>query len=57
MDIMNDDERIRFTLRLSDYLYGKISSEASKKGVTKNAAISEILWQYFKSKDRVSPVE
>lgn len=45
---MTNDNKIRFTLRINTAINKFISEEANRKGVPKNAIITEILWNYFK---------
>ena len=43
--------QVRFTLRLVAELNKLLETEAAKRGITKNALILQILWQYADSKE------
>lgn len=43
---MNNDERMRFTLRIPEKLFRMIQKKANAAGVSTNALILQILWQY-----------
>ncbi len=45
-------ERIRLTYRLTGDLYDKISNRAKEKGITVNAEINSVLWDYYNNVDK-----
>lgn len=45
-------ERIRLTYRLTGDLYDKISNRAKEKGITVNAEINSVLWDYYNNMDK-----
>ena len=45
---MTKDDRIRFTLRLPNELLNKLKEEARRQGVSLNALILQILWDWAK---------
>ena len=46
------DKRERFTLRMPTQLYEAIEKQAAKTGVSLNALILHILWDWLKENDR-----
>lgn len=44
----NKDERIRFTFRLPLELMERLRTEANKQGISLNAQILQILWEWEK---------
>lgn len=49
---MKKDIRERFTLRLPTELFSHIQSEASRTGVSINALILKILWEWVENQER-----
>ena len=49
---MTNDNRIRFTFRLPKDLYNQLGVIAEKKGVSINALILQIIWDYFKKEEK-----
>lgn len=47
---MNNDERTRFTLRIPEKLFRIIQKKADAAGVSTNALILQILWQWLEQK-------
>lgn len=45
---MNNDDRQRYTLRLPTALFQTIEAKADKIGVSTNAMILQILWEWLK---------
>ena len=43
---MTKDARCRYTLRLPATLYEQLGSESSKQGISINALILQILWEW-----------
>lgn len=41
-----EDERVRFTFRMPDELFSQLKKEAEKLGVSVNALILQILWEW-----------
>ena len=54
---MTKDERVRFTFRLPNELFNKVKFEASKQGVSVNALILQILWDWVDSKETIKKTE
>ena len=48
----NDDERIRFTFRIPGRLYNKLRDIADDLGVSLNALILQILWNWVKENEK-----
>jgi len=44
---MKKDNRERFTLRFPTDLYNKIKTVADRQGISSNALIIEILWEWI----------
>lgn len=47
---MTTDNRARFTFRMPESLYQVLDERADELGVSKNALILQILWDYVKQK-------
>lgn len=47
---MNNDERARFTLRMPKKLFDEIQALASDTGVSANALILQILWEWIETR-------
>lgn len=45
------DERVRFTFRLPQELMEKIKQSANKQGISLNAQILQILWEWKKKEE------
>ncbi len=45
------DERVRFTFRLPQELMEKIKQAANKQGISLNAQILQILWEWKKKEE------
>lgn len=48
---MKKDNRERFTLRLPTILFTKLQSNGKELGVSTNALISQILWNWMEHKE------
>lgn len=48
---MKNNDRVRFTFRLPSDLFEKVNQMAFNQGVSKNALILQILWDYMQSKE------
>jgi len=46
-----EDTRIRFTFRLPFELFEKLNNEANNQGLSKNALLLQILWQWIDKKN------
>lgn len=44
------DDRARFTFRMPEALYTRIDKRADELGVSKNALILQILWDYIEKR-------
>lgn len=51
---MKIDTRTRFTLRLPIRLFQELDERSKQIGVSVNALILQILWEYFEAKEAVS---
>lgn len=49
---MTNDNRIRYTFRMPSDLFGKVKKEAYKEGVSMNALILQILWDWIEKEMR-----
>lgn len=49
---MSKDERKRFTFRIPEELYVRLKEEAEKQGVSFNALILQILWQWVREEEK-----
>ena len=47
------DEKVRFTFRLPVPLFTKVKDVARHEGVSVNAVMLKILWQYFENKSEM----
>jgi predicted HicB family RNase H-like nuclease len=47
---MTKDTKVRFTLRITKNLMESIEKEANKQGVSRNALILQILWDWSERK-------
>lgn len=47
---MTIDEKIRFTFRIPLKLFNAIKSEAKEQGVSANALILQIIWDWLKER-------
>lgn len=47
-------DKVRFTYRMTSKMFKKISAEAEEKGITINAEITNVLWQHYFGKERLS---
>ena len=43
---MTNDKRVRFTLRLPNNLIEKLKNQANRQGISINALILNILWEW-----------
>ncbi|EZY81253.1 TPA: Arc family DNA-binding protein [Staphylococcus aureus] len=43
--------KVRFTYRTTETLFEKIAEEASKKGISINSEITNVLWKYYFKND------
>lgn len=49
---MTKDARTRFTFRMPEQLYLKLDELANELGVSKNALILQVLWDYLEEQDK-----
>ena len=49
---MTNDNRARFTFRMPEDLYRMLDARANELGVSKNALILQILWDYVERNDK-----
>ena len=52
---MINDARIRYTFRMPETLYATIDAKAEKLGVSINAMILQILWNWLETNDSKQP--
>lgn len=50
--VSKENEKIRFTFRIPEELYTELKDESTKLGVSVNALILQILWDWEKEKQR-----
>lgn len=48
---MTTDKKARFTFRIPETTFSKLKEEADKRGVSLNALILQILWDWVKQND------
>lgn len=51
---MTNDNRARFTFRMPEDLYRMLDARADELGVSKNALILQILWDYVERKGKTT---
>ena len=50
---MTKDNRIRFTFRIPTSMFEALKAEAEKRGVSINALILQILWEWAEEKQSI----
>ncbi len=51
VDVKSMTNKVRFTYRTTETLFEKIAEEASKKGISINSEITNVLWKYYFKND------